>query len=436
MKIETANMKIKSEHDLQTYLYSKRAKGMKLGLDHITQLLNYLDHPEQQFPAVHIAGTNGKGSTAAILESILREAGYKTGLYTSPHLIDIRERIRINGQFISKKEMIDLIGALQIHFEASQASFFECLTASAYRYFADHQIDIAVLETGLGGRLDATTLNRSILTLITEIGLDHTHILGRRTEIIAGEKAGILKSGIPCIVGRQSESVIHFFSDFCIKNSIPVTFLNQDAQIRDIQCSSQGSVFSLKTDSVFYQQLRLSLLGAHQIDNAAQAVLAVEKLKQAGWQVPEKAIRSGLQNAFWPARIQQIHENPTAILDSAHNPLGMQRLVESIQSLFRYDHLILVFGVLKDKQYDEMISIIAPLAGKIVLTRPLGDRALDPSEIQHHQAFSGKPLEVIPDISAAWDRAFQLAGRHDLICGAGSIYFVGEILKSIQTEWT
>ena len=408
---------------------------MKLGLEHMTHLLNRLNHPEQRFPAVQIAGTNGKGSTAAIFESILRAAGYKTGLYTSPHLIDMRERIRISGKFISQPEMIHLIDSLHDHFETSKSSFFECLTASAYQHFADNQIDIAVLETGLGGRLDATTLNRSILTMITEIGLDHTHILGYNAKTIAEEKAGILKPEIPCVIGRQSESIRRFFVDFTERHNVPVTFLNEAAKVHDIHCSAQGSQFSLQTPSGFYKKLHLSLLGAHQIDNAVQAVLAAEKLNEKAWHIPETAIRNGLRNVFWPARIQIIRKNPTAVLDSAHNPLGMRRLAQSIKSLFQYNRLILVFGVLKDKQYNRMISIIAPLAAQVILTRPLGDRALEPSEIRNHEAFSGKPVEVIPDIGEAWERALRLADRKDLICGAGSIYFIGEILKLFQSEW-
>ena len=422
-------LKTMTYQEATDYLFSRRARGMKLGLENMQNLLKRLDHPEHQFPSIHIAGTNGKGSTAAILESILREAGYRTGLYTSPHLIDMRERIKIRGKTITQREVVEILERLIPHVEATGASFFELLTAMAFLLFSEKKVDLAILETGLGGRLDATNVVTPVLTTITEIGLEHTRILGERLKSISQEKAGILKPGIPCLAGAKNRKVRKFLTETAQSKKVPMLFSREAVQISRVRLTEGGSRFDANTGSSFYRDLHLRLLGIHQVENSALALLAVEELRRQGWKIKEGSVRTGLKKVAWRARLELLQENPKLLLDSAHNPLGMRSLVKALKTLFEYDRLILVFGVLKDKSYRAMLAQIAPLADRLVLTRPLNDRALEPERLLRLSSVQGKQVEVIPDIQKAWTRGVSLAEKDDLVCGAGSIYFVGEVLR-------
>jgi dihydrofolate synthase/folylpolyglutamate synthase len=411
------------------FLFARRAKGMKLGLENIRRFLDRLHHPETRFASIHIAGTNGKGSTAAILESVLREAGFRTGLYTSPHLVDMRERIQIRGEHITEQSVVNFINTFRQDIEDTQVTFFEILTAMAFHHFAQKKVEIAVLETGLGGRLDATTTVTPLLTLITEIGMDHTHILGDSLEAIAGEKAGILKSGVPCITRNTNPEVRKVLSKIAGKLKVPISFTENLTESSHLMSTEEGSRFDIRTPGAAYRDLHLRLLGAHQVANSKLALLAVDTLNELGLQIPEQAVRRGLQNVRWRGRLDLLQKNPGLLLDSAHNPMGMESLVETIRSVFSYKRLILVFGVLADKAYDTMIRQIAPLADKIILTKPLSDRALDPEKLVALIPDKREHTEVIPNIEKAWNRAVQWAAPEDLVCGAGSIYFIGEVLR-------
>ena len=422
-------MSISTYEEAVQYLFSRQANGMKLGLENIQDLLDKLDHPESRFPSIHIAGTNGKGSTAAILESVLREADYRTGLYTSPHLIDMRERIQIRGRHISKTTVTQFIHRFAPLIEAAGASFFEILTAMAFLHFAQKNVDIAVLETGLGGRLDATNTVVPLFSLITEIGFDHTRILGKSLEKITREKTGILKPGIPCLTSVRNRRVRDSIAAFANARNVPLLFSQENVRISNIRCTETGSRFDCVAENTRYENLRLRLLGAHQIENCGLALLAVEEMKKQGWIIPETAVRRGLERVVWPARLQLIRKKPKLLLDSAHNPMGIQALVLALGTLFQYDRLILVFGVLEDKDYRKMLAKIAPLADKIIFTKPLSDRALEPDRLVQLDVMKGKRVEVIPDIEKAWKKAVSMAEEEDMVCGAGSIYFVGEVLR-------
>lgn len=411
-----------------SYLFLKHAKGMKLGLENVKQFLNRISHPEHCFPSIHIAGTNGKGSTAAILESILREAGLKTGLYTSPHLIDMRERMQIRGRWISREKVIHYIERLKPDIEATNVTFFEILTAMAFLYFNENNIDIAILETGLGGRLDATNVVQPLLSMITEIGLDHTHILGKTLKSITYEKASIFKRDIPCLIGVNNKKVNAFLKGFA-EDKTPLTFCQEAVRMQNIRLTNQGSHFNTKTDRFSYKNLFLSLLGDHQVKNCRLALLAINELNRQGWQIPENAVREGLKKVEWPARLELLSTQPQLLLDSAHNPIGVRSLIQALKKLFDYDRLILLFGVLKDKDYKKMITPLVPLANKIILTKPLSDRALEPEQLSHLNLFKGKSVHVISDIQKAWEMAINLAAPDDLVCGTGSMFLTGEILR-------
>ncbi|MFC1569017.1 bifunctional folylpolyglutamate synthase/dihydrofolate synthase [bacterium] len=411
------------------YLFSRRQKGMKLGLERMETLLHLLDHPEKMFKTIHIAGTNGKGSTAAMMASILQAAGYQTGLYTSPHLIDMRERIQIQGIMISEKQILKILNKMKPHIEATEASFFEVITAMAFVNFADQNIDIAVVETGLGGRLDATNTLTPILTIITEIGLDHTKILGKTLYPIAAEKAGIFKSGVPCVVGSRNSSVNAFFQVHAEKIGCPVHFAQKLASCQNVKMTETGSWSDITIHNTYYHQLYLRLLGDHQIHNLTTALVCMDILQKMRWSITEEAVRTGLDQVQWPARLQLLQTQPKILLDSAHNPLGAKQLVKAIKTIFHYQKLILIFGVLEDKDYRAMLKVLLPLADQLILTQPLSDRALSPKKLEHLPILKSRISLVEPDIKKAWQYALSLANPEDMICGAGSIYFVGELLR-------
>lgn len=402
---------------------------MKLGLETIERLTERLGRPERLFPSVHIAGTNGKGSTAAMLESVLRHAGYKTGLYTSPHLVDMRERIRINGRPLSEEKFSAYAERLQPHINAVGASFFETLTAMAFLCFAEEKIDIAVLETGLGGRLDATNIVKPVLTMITEIGLEHTKILGNTIASIAAEKAGILKTGVPLVCGASSPKAGLLFSMDASRKNVPLIRSADAVRISSVRLAKEGSRFHAKTGAADYPDLFLRLAGRHQIENARLDLASMEVLKKLGWNLPERAVRLGFENVVWRARLELLHTDPDVLVDAAHNPLGIRTLVQALKTLYHHKRMILVFGVLHDKNYRNMLERIAPLADTVILTAPKSERALEPQIMASLLCLKGKTVRVIPDIETAWMTAIRELKPGDLVCGTGSIYLIGEVLR-------
>jgi dihydrofolate synthase / folylpolyglutamate synthase len=318
--------------------------------------------------------------------------------------------------------------------EKTDATFFECLTVMAFIYFAAEKADIAVVETGLGGRLDATNTLIPELSVITEIGLDHTRILGKTLERIAAEKAGILKPNVPCVSGTRFQRVNRLLEISAEKTGSPLEFTRNTVRFLQIRAGETGSVADVQVKSTLYRNLLLNLAGKHQLFNMGTALLSVDSLRQSGWIIPETAVREGLAQVRWPARMELVQQHPKILLDSAHNPMGMRRLAHNLQEIYQYRQLILIFGVLADKDYRAMLRIILPLSGRIILTRPRSDRALPPENMEPLPELRGKMVSVIPDIGEALDLARSMAGPDDIIVGAGSIYFVGELLKIIRPE--
>jgi dihydrofolate synthase/folylpolyglutamate synthase len=414
------------------YLFHCQQKGMKFGLETIQSLLVRIGNPERTFPSIHIAGTNGKGSTAALLESVLRHSGYKTALYTSPHLIDMRERIQVAGRRIGRADVIRLVDSLKPHIESLGASYFEALTAAAFDHFASQRVDVAVIETGLGGRLDATNVVDPIVTVITEIGHDHMNFLGNTLESIAAEKAGIMKTGVPCVAGTKRSRVRGILEKAAAAKPCPIVFSRQSVGILNPRCNHEGSWFDAVCGDSRYEGLRLNLLGMHQIDNARTVLAALDLLRKRRFEISEKAVRDGFARIVWRARMELVRRDPLVLLDSGHNPDGIRMLARAIRSLFHYNRFILVFGVLADKDYRSMLEAIAPLADEIILTRPHSERAADPESLALLRCLKGRRVSVIPDISRAWAAALRSARKRDLVCGTGSMYFVGEVLKLMK----
>jgi len=289
--------------------------------------------------------------------------------------------------------------------------------------------DAAVIEVGLGGRLEATNVIVPALSVITEIGLEHTQLLGRTLQSVAGEKAGIMKPGIPCVAGTRKRKIKTLFSKIASITGCPIAFAADAVRISKVRMTRNGTHFNASTGTSVYDDLFLGLVGGHQVDNARTVLSAVDRLRMTGWRIEDSAVRLGLEKAEWRGRIELVQTSPDALVDSAHNPPGVRTLVRALKSLFTYRRLILVFGVLQDKNARGMLNQLAPLADTIILTRPNSERARDPESLSSLPCLRGKSVTVLPGIGEAWRAALDAAKPDDLVIGTGSMYMVGEILR-------
>jgi dihydrofolate synthase/folylpolyglutamate synthase len=386
---------------------------MRLGLERIERLLSHLAHPEKEIRFIHIAGTNGKGSVSTMLASILKEAGYRVGSYTSPHLKAVNERIQIDGTAISDDRLEKLL--LRIKERVSSwdepPTYFEVLTATCFLYFAEEKVDVAVIETGLGGRLDATNIITPIASVITRISLEHTEWLGDTIEEIAKEKAGIIKKGIPVI-----SSDLSVIRDIAHERGSPV--------FDDFTSEGGYKGFSFKMGDISYDNLALQLIGDHQVKNAGLAIACLCVLKD---NLPVKAeeIRKGLSSAFIPARAQIISQDPLILLDGAHNPdgaLALSRLLKKYFSNFRKIHIV---GMCADKDINGFFSNLK--AERLILTKPKIERAAEPEVLLGAAKQWTKEIEIIPDPQNALIFAKRIARASEMIVVCGSFYLVGEV---------
>lgn len=418
-----------SYNDTFQFLNSLRQFGWRLGLNNITTLLNEMGNPHLQLRCLHIAGTNGKGSTAAMLESMYGAGGYKTGLYTSPHLCAVTERIRVNGEEIPENKLAHYLEFNRERIQRIGCTYFEALTAVAFQYFVDEKVELAFIEVGLGGRFDATNVITPLLSIITEIDLDHTDYLGRRLLQVANEKAGIIKNGVPCLSGSKKKAVNDLLRAKCHEMAAPFYPLKEFIQIKNSFIDENSSVFDLIVNGRERADLRTPLLGRHQIENSALAVAATDILGGQNLSIPEEALRRGLRTVRWPGRLQKLQDSPTIVIDVAHNPAGIRELLRSLPTSFQYERLILVIGLLRDKDYKTISKMIAQTADLIIVTTPNSERALSPSELAKEIARHTNSYMVYPEINQAYEWAQAHSHQHDLICVTGSHYLVGEFLK-------
>jgi len=406
-----------------------------LNLKRMERLLGLIGNPHQQLKTIHIAGTKGKGSTAAIITSILTVNGLKVGLYTSPHLIDPRERIRIGGKLISQEEFVYFLSQMRFQLENSSEqtsfTFFEIYTALAFLYFSHHRVDIAVLETGMGGRLDATNVVYPLLAVITQISFDHTRELGKDLASIAREKSGIIKEGVTVLTSPQDRAAMKVLEQVAREKETELYKVGEDIQFKRRGSTSQTQTFYLETTKRIYPHLLLPLAGAHQLINAATAVGAIDLIEDKGIFTSSEAVRKGLKDVKWPGRIETLSTEPLFIVDCAHNGASAQALANYLKEEFPGKKIILVLGVLKNKDIKSIARILCPLADKIILTRADSPRALTPEEIEKTIVkFSGKKEILIEKkVENAILCAKGLACYDDLICTTGSVYLAGEILK-------
>jgi len=411
-------------------------------LERMGRLLEALGSPESRFESIHIAGTKGKGSTAAILHALALECGLKAGLYISPHLVDIRERIRVGREDISREDLRRLIEAARPHIDRMRAegdapTFFEIFTALAFRRFGDVRVDLAIVETGLGGRLDATNVLKPQVSVITAISLDHTYQLGDSLAAIAGEKAGIVKRGVPVVCQPQPADAMAVIEDACRRVASPLVRVGRplsspgpygDVTYAWAPAERAGGRLSVRTPRARYEGLFLPLMGEHQAVNAATAIAAAELAGPLGERLSPERVCSALAQVRWPGRMECVPGRPDLLLDGAHNRASMERLFEAVSRHFAGRRIVVVFGCAADKNVDGMLGVLAGRGAPLVFTRTDNPRAASPADLRERfERLSGEEAEAIPDVRAAIRTAGEKAGPDGLVLVCGSLYLVGEV---------
>lgn len=424
-------------NDAIAYLENISALGSKLGLERIQELLNKLDNPQNKLKCIHVAGTNGKGSACSLLKNILIEAGYKVGVYTSPHLQEYTERFEINLTPIPKEDFAKELQLIQtICKEMEQSSIghptiFELLTAMAFHYFLKENVDIVILEVGLGGRFDATNvITKPLLSLIMSIGMDHMDYLGHSLEQIAMEKAGIIKENCPVVLYSQSEVVYNKIMEICSGKNANLYYAKQ-SNIQIIKQSLKETIFSIENKYFSYPRVHLPLLGSYQMQNCATVLLACHVLQKIGLSISTTQILNGIQKAYWNGRMEVCQQNPLVVLDGAHNTDGIIALSQSIPQYFIGKKITLLLGVLGDKEYNKMTEAILPLVDTIVLTEPFNERKLTVDELESFLSSWKKPIYKNADIKQAYQLALQQTGENDVLLCCGSLYMIGEVRNYI-----
>ena len=410
------------------------AAAFKKDIINIQKLSDFLGDPHKRFKSIHIAGTNGKGSVSHMLAAILQTAGYKTGLYTSPHLKDFRERIRINGEMVSKKFIIDFTERIKTISEKIEPSFFEITVAMAFEYFAEQEIDIAIIETGLGGRFDSTNIITPELSVITNIGWDHMNILGESLEKIAFEKAGIIKQNIPVIVGEVLSETEKVFHEVANERNAALSVASDQRQAINWRWKKSELIVEVaqqhKTD---HQVYHLDLPGIYQTKNLLTVLETCFHLQQKGWNIEEQSIRMGLQHTKkltgLHGRWEVIHLHPLVVLDVAHNEDGVKMLMEQVE-VTDHDHLHIVLGVVKDKEFEKILTLFPRLAD-YYFTQADIPRALDALVLKEKAKEIGLKGEIYPDVNQAIKVARTRATKDDMILVCGSVFLVGEVITTL-----
>jgi dihydrofolate synthase/folylpolyglutamate synthase len=403
------------------YLYSLEKFGIVFGLENIQWILDSIGNPHGFLKTVHIGGTNGKGSVAAMLSHILKAAGYRVGKYTSPHLVSFTERITINEEEITETEVAELTAYIRGQIESVDPNraftFFDFTTALAFEHFRRKHVDIAFVEVGLGGRLDSTNVVNPLISIITNVAFDHMDYLGNDILDITREKAGIIKRGVPVVTGAQ-DAPRRIIEETGKNNDSPVYVMG-----RDFSCTKKGiqsmsySGLSINLDDIF-----VNLKGDHQFANAAMALCATELLSSCGFGMDQKELYAGLSQVTWPGRLEIVREKPVVILDGAHNVDGIRALTGFLTSQFPDRRRLLIFGVMKDKEYEKMLGELLPYVDETILTMPANDRALPP---EFMKKFAPKAI-VADDVTWALKKVKSLSTEEDIIVITGSLYLVGE----------
>ncbi len=410
---------------LRGYRYSPE----EFNLSRMETLLGFIGNPQMSFLSLHVAGTKGKGSTCAMLESALRAQGYRTGLYTSPHLHTFRERIRIAGEMVSEEEVALGVEELRPYVERTPGlTTFELMTALAFLLFARKKVEAAVVEVGLGGRLDATNVILPLVSVITSISFDHTQLLGNTLASIAREKAGIIKEGVPVVSAPQEREALEVIEETARLKGSPLVLVGRDWAWENVEDTQEGQNFTVRrlNPPGFSLDIRLPLLGVHQPVNATVAVAALEEARKRGLAVSDEAIREGLGKVEWPGRLEILQRSPLFIVDGAHNVDSARRLAQSLRKLFSWKRFILVFGASADKDIPGMLRELLPLADEVIFTRARNPRAASPEEMLREAESMGSKGRVVEPAGKAVEEALKEAGPEDLVCVTGSLFLVAD----------
>lgn len=413
-------------------MFGLRRFGIKLDLETIQNLLRQLDNPQNSYSIIHVAGTNGKGSICSTLATILYLSGYKTGLYTSPHLVKFNERICVNNQPISDHSVAELCEIVRnLDYGEREPTFFEYTSAMAFYEFANQKVDWAVIETGMGGRMDATNVVMPKISIISNVSLEHQQYLGKTLKKIAGEKGGIIKQNIPVVTGVTQKSVISVLNEIAESKSAKLYRLGDQFNVQ----KKQNNTFNYHGIYHVWENLTTRLSGAYQIKNAALVLCACEILMtNYGVAITPETIREGLSKTKWPGRLEVVSEHPLVILDGAHNLAAARELSAYIKTELAGRQLTLVIGILDDKPYEAMLRLLVPHCQRLILTRPKIDRALPTEKLFNVSREILSDITVIEDVGEAVQYALQTALADDVICIAGSLYVVGEAKQQFEKK--
>jgi dihydrofolate synthase/folylpolyglutamate synthase len=424
--------------EAMSYITNTGKFGINPGLSRTERILDLLNNPHKKLKCIHIAGTNGKGSTTAMLSKILIEAGYKVGMYVSPYLEEFEERIQIDGENISKDMLSKIVTKVSEVVECVIAegydhpTEFEIITCAMFLYFYESNVDYAVIEVGLGGRLDSTNVITPILSIITSISYDHMHILGDTLAKIAYEKAGIIKDGIPLVLYPQKEESLEVIKKVAAEKKSPIIEVYLDSA-SFIEQKDYSQVLKVRTNKKEYD-IGLNLLGLHQLLNCSVVIHAVEALIEQGIKIHEEHIISALKKVIWAGRMEVMNQYPLVLIDGAHNIDGITKLSESIDTYFKYKNLYLILGILADKQVDDMVKIIGSKAKKVFTVTPHSERAEGAAELKTVVEALGISCESYEDYSEAYKEALSKCDEDDLLLISGSLYMIGDMRKIIRNS--
>ena len=411
--------------------HSSELAKADFNLDRMRALMAELGNPQDRYPTVHVAGTKGKGSTCALIASGMRAAGLRVGLYTSPHLLDYTERIQIDFTPVAHEDLAALVEQIKpVVAGIPKLTTFEITTALAFMYFAQQHVDAAVIEVGLGGRLDATNVIFPKVSVITSLSYDHMAVLGNTLAQIAGEKAGIIKPGVPVISAPQKDEALDVLIKTVAERNSPFTLVGRDITFQGLRQTLDGQSLKVRNGEEVYT-FRIPLLGSHQVQNAAVAAAALWTLRTQRIGIPDEAIQRGFAEVKWPARFEVVRREPPVIFDSAHNQDSFARLREALDDYFPGRQVYLVFGASEDKNIPGMFTEIQPVVRQMLICKSFHPRALDPEEIQDLAEQAGIPNEIVPSVEEAFARALAMSEKDgSIVLSAGSMFVTAEVMAA------
>lgn len=426
------------------WIQSLKPFGYKPGNERMLWMLNRTGNPERRLKFVHIAGTNGKGSNVAFLSSVLRTCGYEVGTYISPHITTYLSRVSFNGEEITEVALVELSQLLRplveelAQTELGSPTEFEVMTMIAILYFARYTYpDIVIWETGLGGRFDSTNVVHPLVTIITNVGLDHTKILGDTLEKIAWDKAGIIKGGVPVITAVEDEAAYKVIEDIATAHRAKVYRLGREFTIQEPVINNEGQSFTFNGPFQDYKNIELGLRGSHQFANAATSLMALELLRQySAFIIDEEDLLTGYRQAKHPGRLEVLSTEPLIVCDGAHNPHGAKKVAESIPQLYQYEKLTLVTSIMQDKAIDELLQYFMPLVDRVVITKAHTPRAAEPTLIQEKIVNQNAqlPIYIVEEPIEAVQKAIEVSDPHDLILIAGSLYLIESLRNELSNR--